>query len=466
MASHRNSGDFGVARDSFRLFADPEIRKSLNRRDFVKMMIGAGAGIFGPRPGPSAGRFDLFGPPPTSSDKEWSWREHFEEWSASRDFAFPWDRELFEYPERVMIFRAGRNPAERISEVSSDKRPFRSPAEPKFNEGEIYAHINFRTKKPLDIKIVFKRTPNQNPFKPVEYLGVDGACTTYLNLNRFQSDRVYYQVFWREGKAAYTPFSPQRAFKNPVFNDNPVIYTFGDDHKFDDLFLWANPLGSQKSPVDCGLEAEYFYEFLKNALADYSWADKADPRLQETEACLKNTSHLASAAAVIIKAGIHPDLILKGGDDIGLQENRLERQGLAGVDLESAATALFDRERKYWGIFSPLVPVFQVIGNHDGAGLYTQKTHPYARDARLRAWKQPNAHQSGSPDENYYVVPLANGRVDLIVLDNVSYAGYDEDRRVYLKNPSYHRLGRGQTEWLAATLAEREPGVDQDLGLS
>ena len=435
---------------------------ALLRREFLRIMFATGAGTLGSFPPIQDSRANAAEPAAAQADPAWNWAAHFEEWRTSREFIFPWDRGLFHYPERVIFFQAGENLIKRASAVLPVVRPTGQRSGLKITPGEFYASINIRTRKPLDIKLVLKTRPDQNPYKPVEYPQVDGDCNTLVNLTHFQSDRVFYQYFYREGKDPFRPVSPMRAFKNPTSNDRPVIYTFGDDHKFDDYFVNANPLRPGVSAVDSGLEGEYFYEFLLRALDDPLWAESADVRMQQNCKLLKNTANFASAVAVMINAGTHPDLILEGGDAVGFQDYRLGRQGLDGQSLESAARALFERERKYWGILSPLVPIYEVIGNHDGAGLYSQRsqrTHPYARDARMRAWKQPNGWQGGSTEENYYAIPLAGGRVLIIVLDNVSYSGYDEDKSIFLRGPEYYRLGNEQTAWLEKALEESQASL-------
>ena len=399
----------------------------------------------------------------SDSEKEWNFKGHIEEWMTNNEFEFPWPS-VFHYPERITTLRGDFGFYRSIERPPGDRRPHiyvsdddreqylidRSWYGNNFN----YACLSLGTKEKSDLTIyVSDRLDNLRTNRGCVYRleGVEGDTNVFFPIEHMGSEKVFYQVFYRQN-GSYKPLSPPRSFKHPKNNHNPIIYNLGDSHKFDDEFVKASPLYGGGSQVEDGLEARFFYDFLKKSLENPEWSKNIDQFYEDNIRNLKNTYHLAQTVAYIIREGVQPDAMIKGGDEIGIQDYRYKCQGLPRGDHEGNSWKLWRRERKYFGILTPLTITAQIEGNHDGGGMYFNPAHEYAEEARMAVWKQPGEEAEGcSPEENYYVMPLANGRVEIIGLDIIKHSG--EQR------PEDHQLGEEQNEWLKDYLEKSQATV-------
>jgi len=86
------------------------------------------------------------------------------------------------------------------------------------------------------------------------------------------------------------------------------------------------------------------------------------------------------------------------------------------------------------------VPIYIVIGNHEGEeGWWDGR--PYAVAWRKRLFRQPGSAEGGSPDQNFYVIPFADGDLRMIALDAMGYNAKEPAK------PSEWTLGEAQMEW-------------------
>jgi hypothetical protein len=377
----------------------------------------------------------------TSSAQAWSLAGHVAEWK--RDFPFPFDRRRFLSPERLSIHRIEK------------PRPGSGGSSPAAIQA---ARIAVWPLVRLDLKIRVALGPDRMsaPALEIERLGVQGPVDFVLPLHRLPGERIFYEILAREGAEAYRPLSPPRCFLNPAIRRSAVLYALGDHHGFDDRFDLAKPSTPGGSSTVDALEGRLFYDFAAKFLEKPGWRAGADSETERQIAHLPNTYHLAQALAWIIAADTLPDLIVKGGDDVGIHHYRYARQGLPAEDHEGNSWKLWLKERIIWGLLSPLVPILHVEGNHDGGGIWHNPAHPFARTARLAYWTQPGDKGRFAPAENYGVVGLASGGIELFYLDVVEHSGATGASP---RRPEHFTLGPAQTRWLEDRLSRSSAEV-------
>jgi hypothetical protein len=390
-----------------------------------------------------------------TSGKGWNIKDHFDEWMNNKDFQFPSNRIFVGY-ERIMPLRRRSYDwgIERISslEVNSSDIEFRIP---ELKENNTYlVSLTLWPKETVDLEIHVAENLDELSKKPDIYKfdgvrGPDFECI--FDIEHMGGEKVYYQVFYREGgKGKSKPFAPVRAFRHPKNNNNPEGYILADTHPFDDVFYPdALPLRDGVSPVQSGLYAEYFYDFFEKSLKDPQWFRNIDRTYERNIKYLKNTYNLANTFAYFIRSGQLPDYILKKGDDIGIGQYRYERQGLPMKDYEGNARKLWIRDKLMWSLLTPITPVYQEIGNHDGEESWNP-SKSYATYWRKLVSRQPGLEEGGSPDQDYFVVPLADGKVELIVLNVVGYAAIGP------RTPYDWILGLKQCRWVKTKLEESQ----------
>ena len=351
--------------------------------------------------------------------KGWSLNRYFEEFLTSREYNFPYPEE-FEFAERIMPFHRTDG-----------------------NTSSWKGYLNLFTRSRVDVKIYISDDIGTLLHeRPYSFSGVEGNLDLLFSLDNM-GKMVFYQVFYNAGNG-FKPFSPPKAFKNPKYAENPVIFMTADTHIFDDNYYLGKAVKSS-SPITDNLEGSFFHYYLKK-----SFHRRINPRLEKDPNLrpqrLRNIFHLAQSFAFMIKHSELPDAIFKLGDDLGLQRYRYERQGLSNDDRKNAEL-LWKRERKIWSVITPLVPVYQVIGNHDGENGWEPWTRPHAIRWRKKVFKQPGEREGGSKDQDYYTVEFGND-VQFIVLNVV---GYMRDEPV---QPEKWTLGKVQFEWFKRVLSE------------
>ncbi len=383
----------------------------MDRREFLKYLFSAF--LFG------KGRVPLH-----KGKGEWNLREHFQEFIESPDYIFPWPGE-FNYGERVVLLR-------RMDRIGSRFR--------KYPFGAML--LDLFLKERVDIKVYYSNSLRSiNRTRPRVFKGVKGTLRVHLPV--YDGEEVFYQVLYSRDKK-FRPLSPVRRVKNFLFSPGPIrAYLFADGHVFDDHFDRAIPL--REDPVREGWEGRFFHNFFRKALSDPLWALKEDdPNTYSLH--LRNSFHLAEAFSFVVLRGIQPHLIIKLGDDVGLDNYRLKRQGLRRGEREKNAKLLWERERKIWSILTPLIPVYQVIGNHDGEKGVAK--YPAIRWRKI-TFPQPGELEGGSPLEDFYTLEVGDW-LQFIVLNVVGYTNKPP------RTPSHWTLGIPQFKWLEKVLSNSE----------
>ena len=377
----------------------------MDRREFLKLLL---AGLL----------VREVKPCPDGDSKKWNILDHFHEFLESTEYSFPYPEE-FLYAERVMFLKRSL--------------PFR----PQY-EGTKYLRIDFATHEHVDVKLYLSdriRTLYRRP--PKVFKNVKGNFYTLIPLEDMGKE-IYYQVLYRKNKK-FKPLSPVRMVRN-IFAPRRkiIVYLFADGHVFDDRFNKAIPIKSN-NPLKDEFTGVYFFDFLRKSFDNPQWIlEENDPNAMQFH--LRNTFHLAEGFATLIRMGDLPEAIIKMGDDIGLDHYRLKRQGLLKHQWDRDARLLWRRERKIWSILTPLVPVYQVIGNHDGEDgwkIFRKATIKH----RKMMFYQPGIWEFNSSDQDFYSVEFGDW-LQFLVLDVV---GYTKKLPVH---PGKWTLGNGQMRWL------------------
>jgi len=380
----------------------------------------------------------------------WEFKEHFKEWMACDEW--PWPKE-FDYAERIMPLScdmsgliSGRTGHRIYISVKNFLRLHAGendvladdldviPPDGKFH----YACLGLGPRERTDLMIAVGESPDRLVVRSdYKIEGAEGNVNFFFPIEGIESERVYYQVLLRTGKNPYRTFSPVRSCKHPKHNNELTLYFIADTHLFDDRCDRAEPI-SDKTPFESGLDGGYVRDFFRRGFIDPYWfRGKEIANLRPDR--LMNSFHLANTLAWIAH-GEQPDAIIHLGDNVGLQGYRLERQGLPQGDHEGNSEKLWKRERKVTSLLSPLVPTYFVLGNHEGEGGW-EDTRSYAVAWRKRLFRQPGSAEGGSPDQNFYVIPFADGALRLIALDPIGYNPKEPTK------PSEWTLGEAQMEW-------------------
>jgi hypothetical protein len=384
----------------------------------------------------------------------WSLRNYFVE--QIRDYRFPFDQEHFTMPDRIVALRgpfrsylarkAQSFRPDRTSFLdwgfSSPDRPDRAPF--------FYALLNIGVKEQEDLRVCIGNSPESVETRGMifNYTGARGSLNVVFPLEGL-GDIFYYRVFRKEGRV-FIPTSPLRAVRNPRYRTQADVWLFGDQHCFDDYPTKAKSLGGGRTGVDNHLTGEFHNFYLTQLLLNPKWS------AHDSIYAMANTWNLANAQYHIIDNDTLPDAIFYGGDENGLHQYTFGNQGIGAVDPETIARILWSRMRNI-SVLSPLVPIYFVPGNHDGEGIWHNILHPYAQRARRSCWPQPGFHEGGSPNENFFNVPLANGSIDMIVGDCVTWSG--ETVKASPSRPEHFTLGDGQMGWLDKTLRKSDASI-------
>jgi|GEM_PF-2637238 len=444
----------------------------MERREFVEMCAKLTGGLFLDHVGLFSTSISK-----SSYDRGWNVRDHFEEWMNSKDFHFPFDRKRFEYPELVMVMKGEfdkykysppkRSPFRGRFYLDDRERYLTNIFSP--DKGIYCAKLNLCTKENLEIQVrVSESLENLSKECRVYNLGnVIGAVNVIIPIEFIQSDNIFYQVSYKDGKGSFKPVSPPRCFQNPRYRSMAVICSYGDHHMFDDLFAedwnkngWgypvASPLTKGGSAIEDGLEGRFFWDFFTKSFINPDWADNVDKSYEHNLKCLRNTYHKANLYAYLARENIWPDLIVDGGDGTGIQDYRYRRQGLPLDDHRGNAYKLLRRERRCSPL-TPIAPEVKIRANHDGFGVWNP-AHPHVNEFMPLIWSHPGELEGSSPQQNYYIIPLANGRVVHMALDSVSYS-HTNGNHPY--RPEHWVAGEEQKSWIN----EKTKKIDADLVL-
>jgi len=388
-------------------------------------MAGVGLAAAGLNPG------RLFSPPPGGAS---SAAAPLLPQLADEEYSFPYDSSVFLCAERLFDLR---------------------PASDGASKWRADLNLLLREEATLDIKIYVAEERERLATTNVihSFSGVKDSLTVPLSGN--ESQRLHYQVQFRRGGESWSALSP-KSFRLPnarLSQGQPVrVLVFADDHTFDD----ADP-DMPFSHKELMLSGDYVNEFLRNLRNQPDWTPERP--LQR----LVNGFSLARAMRHVLEAE-DPDFLIHLGDTTGIGSSyRFKALGLPehpATDQERnlIARTLWLRMRKMYSALTPSLPMFIVLGNHDGEESWNS-LRTAAREWRLKFFPLPTDRtypEGGHPQGNYYAFTWGadedgRGGVEFIVLDCTAFCGASEPRRL-----EDWTLGREQLEWLGGVLKRRE----------
>ncbi|MGB8953272.1 MAG: metallophosphoesterase [Candidatus Aminicenantales bacterium] len=379
----------------------------LKRRDFFK---GAGTGVLASLAGAS-----LFSSLNCTSRK-----------SLSGEYPFPYDSEAFEASERIAFL--------------SDQKAF--------------VNVIPRAGQSLDIKLF--RSEDKNSISgspPLSYSGVKDSLNIPVS-GVLSGPELFYRLEYRANSKGKWMATPERRVRTPVaFQESGRmdVLLISDDHTFDDGDM-VQRIVNDPALIEMRLSGDYVNFFLQELRQNRHYVpdESTDPGKMMSGFCL------ASAISTILKNET-PDLIILMGDTTGIGAGyKWKGLGLKDTDLTSRdyddiSRILWLRERRMLSALTPSIPIYLVLGNHDGEIGFDSARIP-AGTYRRKYFKQPGAAEGGSSSENYY--PLfwgdrssEQGVPLFVVLDSDGSI-----RREWPKRPEEWTLGSDQKEWFKKIL--------------
>lgn len=279
----------------------------------------------------------------------------------------------------------------------------------------------------------------------------------------FWGPELRYRIEYRDSlsKGSWKAL-PWRQVKTPLSflqSGNLKIILWGDDHTFDDADMGTRVV-KDSSWRQARLSGDYVNILTQQLLANPEFVPEYPSEWAKTMSGLC----LASALRQIMVVE-KPDLVLILGDTTGIGAGYKWRglglkdpaEGLTAAELDAYSRLFWLRMRKMLSAITPTIPVYIVLGNHDGESSYDAARQP-ARFYRQKYFRQPGQETGNAINQNYYSLPWGEdgmGRVgvQLIVLDNESY-----NPPWMPLIPEQWTLGEGQKQWLNNVL-----GQDSDL---
>jgi len=353
---------------------------------------------------------------------------------ADREFPFPYDSRYFECAERVYNVRRSR----------SDPQSWLANL-----------HLILKEGKKLEIKVlVSDREENLSQTNNIQiFRDVQGSLDVLLT--GFDSKRLYYQVLFREERGSWKALSP-KGFKLPNVNlengDKITVIFIADDHTFDDADADVPEVYK-----NLRLSGDYVNEFLRKLRLNPNW--KPDEPLSQ----LENGLNLARTIRYIM-AREDPDFIIHLGDTTGIGASyKWGKLGLPNKKLTAAAydfiaQTLWRRVRKMYSGLTPSVPIYLVLGNHDGEASWDSARFA-AKKWRGKFFSLPGRFtypEGGHIGGGYYAFswgsdPSNRGGAQFIILNARGFTG---DRAP--KTPEEWTLGDDQLAWFENVLMKNE----------
>lgn len=352
--------------------------------------------------------------------------------TSSSEYPFPYDSQFFEAAERIVFL------------------------------GPDLAAVNVIPKQGRRLDIKLYRSAGEiylAQSSPLTFYGVNDSLDILLR-NFWWGPELYYRIEYRDsGEKGSWRSAPPRRVKTPRagLQDGKVEAVFiSDDHTFDDADMLTRVVWNQ-TWREQRLSGDYVNTFLKTLQADRTYI----PREGTDEHKMMSGFCLASAIRQILTTE-NPDFIVIVGDTTGLAAGykwkglglQDPQHGLSQEVYEEYSRLFWLRMRKMYSAVSPHIPIYVVLGNHDGESAWDATRVP-ARKYRKKFWRMPGQEDGNSPDENYFSLILGGdwmaGRsgFQFVILDNQAYnAEYG-----YPVTLAEWTLGREQKEWFKKTLA-------------
>lgn len=382
---------------------------SLRRRDFFKV---AGMGSVAALGGPSF----LF---PSEGPKNLRNLQSLLE----TDYPFPYDSEYFQAAERFVFV--------------NEQKAFISilPKEGESLEIRLYGSEN---KMHLCNSLVSS------------YVGVNDSFDIPV-IGNFWGPYFHYCIEYRstrdKGKWKATP---ERTVKTPRVNlrDGKMeVILIGDDHTPDDADM-VRRIVEDDFLREQRLSGDYVNLFLKELIKNPEYRP-----LAETDLSKMMNGYCLARTIRHIMANERPDFIMMMGDHRGGFFHKWRGLGLKGqneaTDFERDQYVKIFRlgTRKIFSALTPEIPIYWVLGNHDGESGYNV-TIESATKYRKKYFKLPGLSTGGSPDENYYPIiwgseGFSQGGALFVVLDCQRY-----NKNFQPSVPEDWTLGERQREWL------------------
>lgn len=318
------------------------------------------------------------------------------------------------------------------------------------SENEAKISILPREEISLDLKISWlnNRLLNLELFEKKEFYGAREIEVTIKIPPEISS--LTYQIEYKKSEEKEWK-TIQRKVKIPGREDKIEIIFFGDDHLSDDAdksgdFIF-DPLIRELR-----LSGDSVNYFLKELLKNPSFQPKGEWKI------LRNSFCFASTLYQIINRE-NPHLIFNLGDTgIGFG-HRWEGLGLANQHLVNEIQIdLYEKifrlaQRKMWSALSPNIPIYWVLGNHDGECGWN-RTKEAGRKYREKYFWQPGEGNYfyllfGNSEKTFIPVNSTDQKkpiVLFIVLDVMSYNYH------LPKKPEDWTLGKEQREWFEKVL--------------
>ncbi len=307
----------------------------------------------------------------------------------------------------------------------------------------------------LDVKLYKGQTPSAL---------TSGTAATYhqvrdvLNIplaGYFWGPEFCYRLEFKDsGASSGWRSTPTRRVKTPrsyLDRQRLEVILMSDDHTYDDADLPGRVV------QDPGLRAarlsgEYVNDFLRRLELDPSYI----PPDFSDEAKVKSGYGLAKIIHLVLTRE-NPDAMFILGDSTGIGAG-YKWSGLGLKDPAEASDSDYDayarlfwlRMRRMYSALTPRLPVYLVLGNHDGESGYDY-ARPWAVSYRKKYFRQPGAPQRHSADENFFCLPWGDSsgldNPQFIVLDNEGYNPFPGPLR-----PEDWTLGQEQKDWFSRVL--------------
>lgn len=349
-------------------------------------------------------------------------------------FPFPYDENYFECAERIYNLRP-----------TADRKKWQ-------------ANLNLVIKsgRSINLKILMSQTLEglAQSNRVIELSSVSDIVD--LNLEGEEDRRFYYHVLYREGKESWKSLAP-KSFKLPFVDlekgESIKVIFISDDHTFDDAD-YEVPEQFKGSK----LSGEFMPEFMRGLVRNANW----QPR--ESLNALKNSFYLAQAIRFIL-INEDPDLIILMGDSTGLGAfHKWPGFGLPSLNFLSdsdcfgLARLFWLRMRRLYSALTPFIPVFIVLGNHDGEAQWsvTSKWSAFWRQNLFALPRDTTYPEGGHPEGKYYAFSWGadknnRGGVLFINLNTTAFSGSSFPTKI-----EDWSLGQEQRLWLEKTFKESE----------
>lgn len=283
----------------------------------------------------------------------------------------------------------------------------------------------------LDLKLVLSSADIflSRP-KVFSFQGVKDSLDILIE-NYFWGPEISYRLEYRESSAKTGwKATPWRRVKTPfsfIQKRSLKVIFYSDDHTFDDADMGQRVV-EDKSLRSLRLNGDYINLYLQEIVAKPNFIPDYNSDLSKmmNGYCLASTLHQ-------IMLSEKPDLIFILGDTTGIGASYKWKGlglkdplfGLTATDLNEYSRLFWLRMRKMLSAVTPTIPVYIVLGNHDGESSYDAAREP-ARFYRQKYWRQPGLESGNSIYQNYFSLQWGERwgegpDLQIIVLDNESY---------------------------------------------